>query len=156
MAEDALDDLDRRLLALLRQDARAPTSSLSAALGLARSTVKARIDRLRKRGVIRGFSVVLGGDAETGAVRAITLVESKAIEKTLERLGGFPEIAALHTTNGRWDILLEVETDTLESLDRLLSAIRGLAGVDATETHLLLSTRRQAFRAGASGKAGSR
>ena len=153
MAAETLDETDRRLLALLRQDARAPTSSLAAALGLARSTVKARIDRLRARGVIRGFSLVLGGDAEAGAVRAITLVESKAIEKTLERLGGFPEIAALHTTNGRWDIVLEIETDTLQALDTLLSAIRGLPGVAAAETHLLLSTRRQAQ---ASGKAGSR
>lgn len=142
MDPTALDDLDRRLLALLRHDARAPAASLAAALGVARSTVAARIDRLRASGVIQGFTVTLARPSALAGVRAITLIDAKALDRTARRLGGFPEITALHSTNGRWDLIAEIETPSLDALDTLLSRIRLVEGVDATETHILLSTRR--------------
>ena len=104
-----LDDTDCRLIALLRADARRPASSLAAALGISRGTVQNRIARLLRGGVIQGFTLRLGpegeGAAGRAAVRAITAIEirGRAASGVLRALRDFPEIRALHTTNGRWD-----------------------------------------------------
>ena len=140
-----LDDTDRRLLALLRDDARRSASSLAAALGVSRGTVQNRIARLLRGGAIQGFTVRLRLDAErAGAVRAITTVEihGRTAAGVLKALRGLPEVRALHTTNGRWDVVAELGAESLEALDRALNRIRMLAGVANTETSILLSTQK--------------
>lgn len=138
-----LDQLDRDLIALLRTDGRAPVASLSAALGVSRATVKARLDRLTADGVIQGFTVVLSAP-EADAVRAIMLVEveGKATEAVVRRLRGFPEIRALYATNGRWDLVAEIETRDLPAFDALLRRVREVDGIGVTETNLLLAARK--------------
>lgn len=140
-----MDDIDLRLLAHLRSDARQSVSTLAAALGVSRATVRARMDRLLAVGVIRGFTVVLRDEAEDGKVRAIMMigVEGRASEHVMKRLHGFPEIRALYATNGRWDIVAELATETLEAFDRTLSRIRELDGIATTETSILLSARKR-------------
>lgn len=138
-----LDDIDRRLLALLRDDARRPASGLAAALGVSRGTVNNRIAKLQREGAIRGFTVRPGpgGDHARG-VRAITAIEihGRAAGVVLRMLNGLPEVRGLHTTNGRWDIVAELEAENLQSLDSVLNRIRLLDGVASTETSILLST----------------
>lgn len=139
-----LDDLDRRLLALLRNDARLPAASLAAALGVSRGTVQNRIERLCRDGVIQGFTVRLRPDAGLGVVRALMMVEvqGKSGPAVMKTLSGFPEVTALHTTNGRWDLVAEVETASLEAFDSVIRRIRLIDGIAATESSLLLSTRK--------------
>lgn len=139
-----LDDLDHRLIALLRADARLPVSSLAATLGVARATVRARIDRLLAGGVIRGFTVVLGSDVPRTAIRAIMMVEveGRAADRVARQLLGYPEVRALHTTNGRWDIVAELETAHLAAFDEVLRRIRLIEGITSTETSILLASRR--------------
>jgi DNA-binding Lrp family transcriptional regulator len=139
-----MDDLDRRLIALLRHDARLPVASLAADLGVSRATVKARIDRLSESGIIQGFTVRLRSHEAGGRVRAIMMIEvdGHRAETVVRRLQGFPEVRALHTTNGRWDVVAELETDTLEAFDRLLSTVRLLDGIAGSETSILLSSRK--------------
>lgn len=139
-----LDAADRSLIALLRADARQPLTSLAAATGLSRATVKARIDRLLERGVIQGFTIVLRHEAERAPVRAITLVEieGNATDRMTRRLQGLPQVVAVHATNGRWDLVLEVETESLEAFDALLRQIRHIEGVANTESNLLLARRK--------------
>uniref|UniRef100_UPI003BADBC40 Lrp/AsnC family transcriptional regulator n=1 Tax=Stappia sp. TaxID=1870903 RepID=UPI003BADBC40 len=139
-----MDDLDRKLIALLRHDARLPVASLAASLRVSRATVKARIDRLVDTGVILGFTVTLGAQDRSAPVRAVMMVEVEGhrTEAIARRLQGFPEVRALHATNGRWDLVAELETETLADFDRLLSAIRLVDGIAATETSLLLATRK--------------
>ena len=140
-----LDDTDRRLLALLRDDARRSASSLAAALGASRGTVQNRIAKLLRGGAIQGFTVRLRPEAErAGAVRAITTVEirGRTAAGVLNALRGLPEVRALHTTNGRWDVVAELAAESLEALDRALNRIRLLEGVANTETSILLSTQK--------------
>jgi len=139
-----MDDFDRKLIALLRQDGRAALSDLSAALGVTRATVRARLDRLQARGDILGFSVVLKGDAAAAPVRGLMMIgiEGRGTERILRQLNGFPEIVRLYSTNGRWDVIAEIGTETLESFDAVLFRIRRLDGVMSSETSLLLSTRK--------------
>lgn len=139
-----LDDLDRRLIAALRLDARRPVAGLAAELGLSRATVRARIDRLVADGTIQGFTVQLRAEAETAAIRAITLIEIEGhwSEKAARRLHGLPQIRTIHATNGRWDLIAEIEVTSLQEFDEVLREIRRIEGVTNSESSLLLSRRK--------------
>ncbi len=137
-----MDDLDHRLLALLRSDARRSVASLAAELDASRATIRARLDRMLRSGVVSGFTVVVRDPSQRNHVRAIALiaVEGKRVEKVMRRLHGFPEVRRLHSTNGRWGIVAELVADTLAAFDRLLHRIREIDGITATETSILLSS----------------
>ncbi|ESJ25526.1 AsnC family transcriptional regulator [Cupriavidus sp. HPC(L)] len=137
-----MDDIDRQLLALLRDNARTPTTALAKALRLSRATVQNRIDKLQEAGVIVGYTVRLKPEAEPHRIRALTTiaVEGNRIGKVLQALRGEPNVQTVHTTNGRWDIIAELRADTLEAFDRTLDRIRLIDGIAATETSILLST----------------
>lgn len=141
-----MDDIDHRLISALRHDARASLSDLAGGLGLSRTTVRARIEKLRASGDILGFSVVLRGDAARDPVRGLMMIgiEGRGTDRILRQLGGFPEVRALHSTNGRWDVIAELGAESLEALDEVLARIRRLDGVATSETSLLLSTRKSA------------
>lgn len=136
-----LDDIDRRLIGLLRDDSRLPSATLSRRLGVSRGTVQNRIARLVETGVLLGFTVRLGGDAETAGVRAIMSIEvrsadTRAVVAALRRM---PEVGRIHSTNGRWDIVAEIGTSDLAALDRALTEIRALKPVANSETSILLA-----------------
>lgn len=137
-----MDDLDRQLVALLRNDARASVASLAKALQVARGTVQNRMARLAADGTIVGYTVRLKPDVEEQRIRAFTTlaVEGNRLEAVIRSLRGEPAVAALHSTNGRWDIVAELRTDTLEAFDRVLARIRLIEGISQSETSLLLST----------------
>lgn len=137
----SLDDLDRRLIGLLRSDARLPVSSLAAALGMARATVKNRMERLEREGVILGYSARLNEHGDAGEVRAIMAlkVQGRAASNVLRTIRGFPEVASVHTTNGRWDVMLEVRVGDLHEFESALRRIRLIDGIVSTETNILLA-----------------
>jgi DNA-binding Lrp family transcriptional regulator len=139
-----MDDLDRKLISALRHDARASLSDLALLLGVSRTTVRGRIERLRARGDIVGFTVVLRQDAHRDAVRGLMMIgiEGRGAERITRQLGGLPEVRAIHSTNGRWDLIVEIGTETLEALDAVLARVRRFEGVATSETSLLLSTRK--------------
>jgi DNA-binding Lrp family transcriptional regulator len=137
-----MDDTDRRLVSLLRDNARLPVATLAKKLGVSRGTVQNRIHRLTDRGIIEGFTVRAKPEADIPRIRAIMTigVEGERSDRVLDELRKFPEISAVHTTNGRWDMVIELATANLQSFDRVLHRIRQIAGVSASETSLLLST----------------
>jgi DNA-binding Lrp family transcriptional regulator len=139
-----LDEIDRKLIALLRHDARAAVSTLAADLKLSRATVKARTDRLVEKGVIQGFTVVLKSGADTAKVKAVMMVEIEgaATDKVAKRLSGIPQVRAIHSTNGKWDLVVDIETESLEEFDTVLREMRALEGIITSETSLLLSRRK--------------
>ncbi|MDA7429844.1 Lrp/AsnC family transcriptional regulator [Primorskyibacter aestuariivivens] len=139
-----MDSSDQKLIAALRHNARASLSDLAAQLSLSRTTVRARIERLQQRGEIVGFTVVLKGDTATDPVRGLMMIgiEGRGTDRILRQLQGLPEVRALHSTNGRWDVIAEIGTDTLESFDAVLARIRRFDGVAHSETSLLLSTKK--------------
>ncbi|MGJ4854529.1 Lrp/AsnC family transcriptional regulator [Labrys sp. KB_33_2] len=139
-----MDDIDRQLLTLLRHNGRRSISDLAGELGLSRATVRARIERMEAQGDIIGYTVILKADAIAMPVRGIVMieVEGRAADRVIDILGGFPEISAVHTTNGRWDIVVEFATLNLSDLDAVLRRVRLIQGVTASETHLLLATPR--------------
>ncbi len=137
-----MDDLVRQLIGLLRGNARLPAATIARTLRVARGTVQNRIARLEQAGVIVGYTVRLAASGEARRITALTMiaVEGNNAEKVLRSLRGDASVSALHTTNGRWDVIAELRADTLEEFDRVLSRIRRIEGVANSETNLLLST----------------
>ena len=137
-----MDDTDRQLIALLRQNARTPVAALAQTLGVSRGTAQNRINRLLERGTIEGFTIRVRAEAEPARVRAIMMigVEGERSERIIKQLRGHPEIASVHTTNGRWDLVLELNTENLQAFDQALHRIRQIKGISGSETSLLLSS----------------
>jgi DNA-binding Lrp family transcriptional regulator len=139
-----IDELDRRLIALLRADSRMPAASLAKALKVSRGTVQNRIERLTRDGVIQGFTVKTRPDVEAHRVRAVMsiAIEGERSGAVIRALRGFPEVAAIHTTNGRWDLIAELDVETLAAFSATLDAIRQVEGIASTETSILLATQK--------------
>ncbi|MFH1598844.1 MAG: Lrp/AsnC family transcriptional regulator [Pseudomonadota bacterium] len=138
-----MDDLDHRLIALLRRNARTPVADLAKTLGVARGTVTNRMARLEREGVITGYTLRLRPDAAPDEICAWT---SLAVEgnqhRVIRALLGEPGVAALHDTNGRWDLLAELRVGSLAELSTVLERIRGIEGISASETSVHLQTLR--------------
>ncbi|WP_037086736.1 Lrp/AsnC family transcriptional regulator [Rhizobium sp. CF080] len=139
-----MDDFDNRLVTLLRHNARRSISDLATDLGASRATVRSRMEKLEKDGSILGYTVILRADAVELPVRGIMMVEieGRAADQVIKALGGFPEISEIHTTNGRWDLIVELGTTTLAEFDTVLRRVRLVPGITATETSLVLATPR--------------
>ena len=138
---NGLDDTDRRLIALLRDNGRMPSATLARHLGVSRGTVQNRLDRLVEGGVLLGFTVRLSGEAEAAAVRAIMAVEVRSADMraVVAALRRMPEVGRVWSTNGRWDLVAEINAGDLAALDGTLTAIRALKAVSNSETSILLS-----------------
>jgi DNA-binding Lrp family transcriptional regulator len=141
-----MDETDRKLIAMLRANARAPVAALAKTLKVSRGTVQNRIDRMMARGDLVGFTVKARAETESERVRAIMAI---AIEGERERSGavlralrGFPQVERVHMTNGRWDMIAELNTESLAAFSAALDGIRMIDGISATETSLLLTTHR--------------
>lgn len=136
-----MDDLDHRLIAALRIDGRASLSKLAQMLGVSRGTVQNRLDRLIDSGVILGFTVRLKSLPETDRIRAVMMVEvsGKNTKRVAQALRGLPEVHALYSTNGAFDLIAEIECANLGEFDRLLSDVRTIEGIERSETSLLLA-----------------
>ena len=137
-----LDAIDQQLISILRSNARTPVVELAKKLGVSRATVQNRMKRLESNDVIVNYTVNLKPAAEINPIRALMsiAVEGKKARSVITTLRGYPEIVALHNTNGRWDIIAEIRTESLESFNRLLGEVRLIDGVSSTETSLLLDS----------------
>ena len=135
-----MDELDRRLLALLRHNARESVVVLARKLKVSRGTVQNRIAKMLAERRILGFTV-RGADDGEDRVRAVMsiAIEGEQTGKVVKALKGFAEVESLFTTNGRWDLVATLNTANLAEFSRALDGIRLIAGIDTTETSLLLA-----------------
>ena len=136
------DSIDKKLVAILRTDARASISKLAKLLHVSRGTVQNRLDRLISSGAILGFTVRAHDELETDLIKAIMMIEvvGKSTTKVLDQLRGIPQLEKLHTTNGAWDMVAEIRTSNLAEFDRILNQVRDIEGVLNSETSILLSS----------------
>lgn len=141
-----MDEADYKLITFLRHNGRRSISDLAQETGLSRATVRARIERLEKSGDIVGYTVILRADAFTAPVRGMMLIEieGRATDRVISILGGYPEVTALHKTNGKWDLIAEVSATSLTEFDDILHRIRSVSGIASSETNILLATPKSA------------
>lgn len=139
-----MDDLDTRLISLLRHDGRRSVSDLAGDLKVSRATVRTRMEKLTSSGEILGFTAVLRDDWRDLPIRAITLLEvdGQNTDPVSKALGAMTEVRAIHSTNGKWDLILEIATRDLAAFDDALHRIRLIDGISGSETNILLSTRK--------------
>lgn len=137
-----IDATDTRLLTLLRDNARAPVSELARSLGLARTTVQARLERLENTGVIAGYTLRASA-ATRPALSATVLVsiEPRSAPAVLGRLRSLDGIKIVHTTSGRFDLLVQVTAATTAELDATLDRIGEARGVISSESLIHLATK---------------
>lgn len=139
-----MDQIDQELLILLRHNARQSISDLATTLNVSRATVRSRLKRLEESNEIVGYTVVLQSDALELPVRGMTSIEIEGLasSRVIRALSGFFEISEIHTTNGRWDLVIELGAKNLADFDETLRKIRLIPGVRNTETSLLLTAMR--------------
>ena len=137
------DDLDRRLVALLRKDARTPIARLSKSLGVSRATIYARLRKLQQSGIIEGFTVRLNPEIDRRQIRAHVLIKviGKLARPTEKQLQTMPEITALHAISGVYDLIAELEATSSAELNELIDRIGELQGVEKTTSSILLATK---------------
>lgn len=137
-----MDDLDNRLLALLRVNARTPTARLARQLGVSRSTVQSRMGRLEQRKVIAGYTVACGSDYDRNLISAHVMikVEQKLTANVYVALRNMPEISALHTISGDYDLAAVVASSSTTELNVLLDRIANLPGIERTNSCVILET----------------
>lgn len=118
-------------------------ATLARRLRLARSTVQARLERLEGSGTIAGYTVRLGEAAQAGRIRASILltIEPRAQAGILARLRAMPEVERIHTTSGRFDLLVQAAAPSPAQLDAVLDRLGEIEGVRASESLIHLSTR---------------
>lgn len=137
-----MDDVDQQLIALLRQNARESVATLAHRLKVSRGTVTNRMARLQANGTIVGYTVRLRPQAQPERIRAWMgiLVEGNQTRAVVAHLMGEPGVAALHDTNGRWDLLAELEAASMAQLSQVLERIRLIKGIRSTETNIHLAS----------------
>jgi DNA-binding Lrp family transcriptional regulator len=137
------DETDRKLIAMLRENARTPTAVLARRLGLSRTTVQARLERLERSGVIAGYGVRLAEEVERGLIRAHVLITilPKTAPRIEPELRAIAEVRMLHSVSGSFDLIAVVEAASIGELDRLIDRIGALEGVERTLSSIVLSTK---------------
>jgi len=141
---NTMDDIDTRLIALLRADARISVATLASKLGIARGTVTARLRKLEDERVIVGYTVKLRPESDPNHIRAWmgVQVDGNRTHEVIASLLGEPAAVALHDTNGRWDLLAELRASSPAELSKVLERVRLIKGIRHTETSILLKTYR--------------
>jgi DNA-binding Lrp family transcriptional regulator len=139
-----MDETDHQLLSLLRQDARLSIADLAHKLAVSRGTVTNRITKLEDAGIIVGYTVRVRPDVQRNDIKAwmSIAVEGNQTRSVISHLLGEPNVATLHDTNGRWDLLAELRAENLQELGKTLERIRLVKGISNTETSIHLETYR--------------
>lgn len=138
-----LDDVNARLLRLLREDARQPIAQLAKELGISRGQLYSRLSRLEEDGVVAGYTVRLGSAFAGGRVRAHMMIKSlprfhREVEQALAKI---PQVHAIHAISGQYDIIAMLESEDSASLNELIDDIGLLEGVELTTTSVILATK---------------
>jgi len=138
-----LDETDRRLLARLRENARAPVSDLARALGLSRTTAQSRLERLERLGVVTGYTVKVSESYERGLIHAYVMLTTapKQTAAVVSAARATPAVRRLASVSGPFDLIAEVATQTVAEMDALIDALGALDGVERTTSSVVMSVK---------------
>ncbi len=140
---DFIDSKDQSIISLLQKDGRMSVKDIAKAMGLTRTTVTKRMERLEASGVITGYSAVVRKDFFDKKIRGWVMINTipNLEEAAISAMKMIPEVSRIYTTNGRWDLAVAIWAADLEGFDAALTKIRQVDGIESTETNLLLSSR---------------
>ena len=138
-----MDEIDRRLLSHLRENARASTAALARQLGVSRTTIQSRISRLERSKIITGYTARTSEAHEKGTIRALVMItlgpkQAAGVEAAVRKM---PDVRALHSVSGPFDMIAEAATPSISDMDALIDKIGALDGVERTTSSVILSTK---------------
>ncbi|ATD67140.1 MULTISPECIES: Lrp/AsnC family transcriptional regulator [Luteimonas] len=138
-----IESADVRLLSLLRENARLSTAEIARRLGLSRTTVQSRIERLERAGVISGYTVRMRDDFEHGHIRAQIMITVRPRQTTpvVTALRAISAVRALHSVSGHYDLIALGVVPTVADMDELTDRIGCIEGVERTTSSIILSTK---------------
>jgi len=138
-----MDDTDRQLLNLLCVNSRESIAELARKLHLSRSTVKDRIERLERRGVITGYTVRFSDSFSEGQIKAHVMISTdpKKSAEVVRQLRTITDLKSLYAVNGIYDMIAIVSAESTKSLDETLDQIGDTSGVEKTVSSIILSTK---------------
>ncbi len=138
-----MDAIDERLIAALRENARAPTARLARLVGRSRTSVQSRLERLEKSGVIVGYGVRLAPGHGLGAVRAHVMIKvgPKNARTVTAALRAISQVRVLHSVSGEVDLIAVAATASVDEMDQVIDRIGALDGVERTTSSIILSTK---------------
>ena len=137
-----IDEIDRRLITRLQENARLPTAALAREVGLSRSAVQERLERLEKAEIIKGYTVQLGDVAKPVLLAEVLIqLEQKQSAGVVGALQKVPNCIRCLAVSGEYDLIAEVAANTPEELDGVLDRIGEISGIKRTSSSIILSTK---------------
>lgn len=138
-----MNTIDKRMLSLLRMNARMSTSELARRLGLSRSTVQSRLRRLEEKKIIGGYTIQYGSDYERKLISAYVLIKvaQKLTGKVYVSLKKIPQLRALYSISGDYDLIAVITAESTEELSTLLDDVVNLSGIERTNSSVVLETK---------------
>jgi Lrp/AsnC family transcriptional regulator, leucine-responsive regulatory protein len=138
-----LDEIDRRILEMLQADCKVALARVGEQVGLSAPSVVERIRKLENEGFIQGYHARLNArrlGLDVTAFISVWTAHPRVIKDFAGRLSEFEDVLECHHVTGEPTLLLKVKTRNTQSLERLISSVRSLSGVERTETNIVLST----------------
>ena len=138
-----LDNTDRRLIALLRVNARLTTSELARKLDISRSTIQNRLRRLERRNIISGYTVEFSEEYEQRLLKAHVMLQlvQKLTGPTYVALSKIPQVTALYSISGEYDMIAVLSAESAGELSQIIDQIGNLEGIARTNSSVILETK---------------
>jgi len=138
MSWDMLDDIDLKILEILKKDGRKPFVEIGKELGLSEGAVRRRIKILQEKGVIKRFTVELSRDYVINAITFISFDKGDMVKELVEKISSIPAVESVYELTGRYDAMAIISARSVSELNRCVDEIRKLEGVKTTETSVIL------------------
>jgi Lrp/AsnC family transcriptional regulator, leucine-responsive regulatory protein len=138
-----LDEIDRRILEVLQADCKVALARVGEQVGLSPPSIVERVRKLENEGYIQGYHAQLNArrlGLDVTAFISVWTAHPRVIKDFAHQLGEFEDVLECHHVTGDPTLLLKVKTRNTQSLERLISSLRSLSGVERTETNVVLST----------------
>jgi DNA-binding Lrp family transcriptional regulator len=133
---------DRRLLSLLQSNARESVAALSRKLGIARTTVQERINRMERNGTIAGYSLIMQRDPFDLYAESVVLISisNRKMKTVTDHLREFPEIVLCQVVSGEFELVCRVRVAHLEDMQPFLEGVGEIPGVERVRSIIVLTT----------------
>lgn len=146
--QEDLDEIDLRILEELLKDSRKSFREVARSVGISVGTVLARVKNMEKKGVIKGYTVLLDHEKlgyELTAVIELTVSKGRLLEVDKE-IAKKPNVCAVYDTTGLTDAMIIAKFKTREELSKFTKSLLSLQHVERTNTHFVLTTIKEDFR----------
>jgi len=134
-----VDDLDRKIIQLMVQNARMPVKEIAQKINLTSPAVSSRIHRLEQEGIIGGYTVLLHRPDEPNRVQGLISVQTNPDkrEEFLQLVQGEPDVLQCYRVTGTYNFTVKVSCSGIDELEHLLTRIQTLG---TTNTQIILAT----------------